>query len=80
MKYFIKDESTYAEDSKGEVSMLANFNAEIIKETRFDDGKTKNTVLTVKGKNKTEVFDEVEVPAEKFPSMGWVLPDRKSVV
>ena len=54
--------------------ILANFVARIVKETRYHDANEVQSMLTITGENATTKFEPVKLPAEKFPSMSWVMP------
>lgn len=61
-------------NSKGEEIFLANFTAKITEETRYVDGKAHTTTFKIKGRSRGKELPEVDVPAEKFQSLSWVLP------
>jgi hypothetical protein len=83
MNYIYENNRTFREDEKGNRELLANFIAHITKETRYVDGRTTQTVLTIEAtkphtdKDATEPIKlpPVEVLAEDFPTLGWVLPN-----
>ena len=52
--------------------LLANFHAEIIKETVILDGQTERVIFTIKGGNGKRKFKQIDVPAEKFQSLSWI--------
>lgn len=76
--------TTCKEDEDGQLTTLANFTAEIIKETRMIDGITNNTILTIKGEQiggrpingvtpKPIELPEVAINADEFGNFNWVL-------
>ncbi len=69
-----EDERTYKFDKDGERVMIANFNAKITKETHYFDEAGGHTVLTIEGRNKERKFPPIEVNAEKFAGLQWVIP------
>jgi hypothetical protein len=57
------------------VVSLCNFDAKIVEQVVHDDGAEKKIVLAVEGKLAGgRALPRVEVPAERFASMDWVLP------
>lgn len=74
MGYVMEKGITEKVDKEGEHVFLANFEARITKETRYEDGKTTVTVLEIMANQKEKKFAPIEVNAEKFASMAWVLP------
>lgn len=62
-------------DKDGEHTILANFVAKIDKETRYNDGKTQKTVLTISGENANGPLPPIEIEADKFPALSWVMPN-----
>lgn len=85
MLYTERDYSTYATDDKGETELLANFVAKITEQTKYVDGRSSQTMLTIKGyqKNPDESPDNdpapIELPActidaADFAGMTWVVP------
>lgn len=72
---------TFKVDSDGERTLLCNFIAQIISETRYIDGVTQETYLDIIGQtanpedpdNPIE-WEKVEVPALTFASLSWVMP------
>lgn len=78
--YDEEDNRTYKVDDEGERSMIANFTARIIKETRLIDGQNTETFLTIEGwafnpanKQKPHKLEPVEVAAGNFSAMGWIM-------
>ena len=61
-------------NSKGEEIFLANFTAKITEETRYVDGKAHTTTFKITGRSRGKNLPEVDVAADKFPSLAWVLP------
>lgn len=61
-------------NAKGDEHLLANFTATIIEETKFVDGAMDSTSLKIAGKHKGKKLPTVDIPADKFPSLAWVLP------
>lgn len=52
---------------------LCNFTAKITRENVYDDGAEKQTVFNIAGfMPNGEPLPEIEVPAEKYPSMNWI--------
>lgn len=83
-KYEVIDHQTYALTGEGERELLANFSAAITQETRFVDGRSTETVLTINGgqleppdeetgEREYTPFPPAEVPSANFPAMTWVL-------
>ena len=74
MNYEVKDGCTIKRTGErdGDVEMLANFTAKIVKETIIIDGMNEKTVFTIEGEGRKRKFKTIEVPAEKFPSLAWV--------
>lgn len=71
---------TYKLDDEGVRILLANFTAQITKETRFVDGMTQETSLTIEGETKSNgpegkviKLPPVEVASNQFPGMQWVM-------
>jgi hypothetical protein len=76
--YEILDDKTFRVDDKGERTMLANFSAKIVEETRYIDGRSSHTVLRIGGAIKNKDGDTVELPitdveASDFPGLQWVM-------
>ncbi len=71
--YEFSDEGVVYNDVKGDPVHLSNFTADIIEEIRFVDGISQQTTLVITGKMKDAVLDRIEVPADKFASLAWVL-------
>lgn len=61
-----------AED--GTRTVMANFTAKIERETRYKDDHDTRTVLTITGRQEGEPLHEINIEAEKFPSLAWVVP------
>lgn len=61
------------ETADGQVSIpLANFAAEIVEQTVYDDGAEKRTVFAIEGSLATgRPLPRIEVSAEEFPRMNW---------
>lgn len=74
MGYFMEKGVTEKTDKEGERVFLANFEARITKETRYEDERSTITILEIQAKQNNKEFLPIEVNAEKFASMGWVLP------
>lgn len=77
MTYYETDEhdttAKIAED--GTRTVMANFTAKIERETRYKDDNETRTVLTVSGKQSGEDLHEINIEAEKFPGLSWVVPN-----
>lgn len=80
MHYDIENNRTYSINDEGERELLANFEAEIVTETRYLDGNDVQTYLTLKGlmpgpKPKAPPIDlpETQIPAGNLAGMAWVL-------
>lgn len=71
---FPENGTTCKIDDKGERTILANFQATIDKETRYRDEGDTNTILTISGHHGQEKLPTVDVNADKFPSLAWVVP------
>jgi hypothetical protein len=78
--YQIEGNRTYALNDEGERTLVANFTAEIIKETLLMDGQETKTTLTISGrlpdpeeKDKIIALPELDVDADQFPTMSWVM-------
>jgi len=65
---------TYKVDDRGERTQLANFIAEITHETRYLDGRTTETILTIVGKQEDTDLPPIEVTAEQFATLTWIMP------
>lgn len=61
-------------EEDGTRKMMANFVAKIDRETRYKDDRETRTVLTITGRQEGEPLDEIQVEAEKFPGLSWVVP------
>jgi hypothetical protein len=81
--YTYEDGRTYKVGDDGERSLLANFTAQITQETRYLDGQTTETQLTIVGQqiNHEEGKDPeilklapVTIRAEDFAGMAWAMP------
>lgn len=59
----------------GTRTVMANFTAKIDRETRYKDDHETRTVLTITGRQDGEVLNEINVEAEKFPGLSWVVPN-----
>lgn len=68
------DHRTVKKDKDGSEAELANFEAEIREETRYKDGQSTKTILTITGRDNEEEFPKLEIEAEKFAGLGWVMP------
>lgn len=82
MQYEDRDNKSYRIDEEGNVEMMANFTAEITAEVRYVDGLNTRAVLTVEGlmppkdeKDEPVKLPPVEVDAEAFQALGWVMPN-----
>lgn len=53
---------------------IANFIAEITKETRYIDGRSHVSMLTIRGRRNGRELPELTIPASEFPGMSWILP------
>jgi hypothetical protein len=62
-------------EDDGTRKIMANFNAKIDKETRYKDDKETRTVLAISGRQNGETLEEVQIEAEKFPGLSWVVPN-----
>lgn len=58
----------------GTRTLMANFTAKILKETRYKDENEMRTVLTIAGHQDGEKLHEINVEAEKFAGLSWVVP------
>lgn len=72
-KYLEQGTCTLKENDEGERTQLANFTARIIRETRIMDGINTETLLSITGKSTNGTLPEVEILAEQFPGMTWVM-------
>ena len=79
-KYDYEGHKSFKITEEGERLLLANFIAEITKETRLVDGLTTETTLSIRGLmpgrepgDKPIELPLVEVPASTFPGMTWVM-------
>lgn len=80
MKYEATGYKSWRDDD-GDVELMANFVATIAKETRFVDGLTNKSVLTLTGEMPDPENEDgdpiqlppVEVDADAFASMSWVM-------
>jgi len=59
-------------EGANDIQVLANFTAEIIKQTTIVDGMNETVQLTIKGKAKKGKLKTIVIDAKKFQSMGWV--------
>lgn len=85
MTYKVTHHQTFRLDDEGVEEQMANFAAEIIRETHFVDGATRQTTITIRGTqpNPDKPNDddnpvrlpEIEIDAENFPNLGWVMPN-----
>lgn len=79
MPYEVTDHRTYKINDDGERSLLANFAAKIVKETRYLDGRTVDSYLDIIGSQQapdgkgTVALPKTTVRSTEFASMGWVL-------
>lgn len=71
--YEENDHGTWKLDDEGQRIQICNFTARIIRETRLIDGVNTETTLTIEGNLKDVKLPEVEVPANSFPGMNWVM-------
>lgn len=69
-----QEDGRTTKDAKDGEELLANFEATITKETKYVDAHNTSTILTIEGNNSQENFSPVEVNAEKFASLSWVMP------
>jgi hypothetical protein len=67
------DHSTFYVNEENEHELLANFTARITEEIRETDGVISRTTLRMDGRTKTTVFEAIEITADEFPSMAWVM-------
>ena len=67
------DGSSYYVNNEQEHELIANFTARIVEEIRETDGVQSRTTLVLEGKSKASTFERVEITADEFPSMGWVM-------
>lgn len=81
MSYEEKNYASYRVDDKYGMEPMANFVAEITKEVRYVDGMNTQTTFTItglmaplEGEEEPVELPPVEVSAEAFPSMKWVVP------
>lgn len=71
----------YRVNEEGERELMANFEAEILEETRYVDGMNTDTVLRIGGKQQENPdadpfkLPTIEVSAESYASMNWVMPN-----
>lgn len=73
-RYILENDETKKEKEDGEIQLLANFTAKITEEKRYDDGRAKETVLTLVGRCKGKPLPPLEITASDFATMSWVLP------
>lgn len=74
MMYEEKDGKIWKSTKDGDIP-LTNFLAEIIAETKYVDGKSSETFLTLIGKNCDDCeFPPVTITARDFVTMSWVTP------
>lgn len=87
MGYETNNHSMYRIEDDGTRTIMANFAAEITKETRFVDGIKTDSVLTIEGTQRREdnngIVDldkepehlpAIEISAESFAGLTWVTP------
>lgn len=79
--YYTENGSTFRTNDDGPERMC-NFTAEIIEEVRFVDGISSNSVLKISGERnsggeseKLEKLPTIEVSADQFMSMNWIMPN-----
>lgn len=72
MQYEHTDEHHTVKRGNDGLLYLANFKAEITKQTKIVDGLNERIILTVEGTNKNGKLRPVEIEAKKFASMSWV--------
>lgn len=84
MNYEIVDFKSYRETDKGDKELMANFTAFITRETRYTDGQSSKTTLTVAGempnpdpdkKDEPVQLPPVEVSTDDFGTFSWVMPN-----
>jgi hypothetical protein len=78
MGYEVCEHRTYKINDEGERAMLANFEANITKETRYLDGTTVDSFLEITGKQRGPNKQTIDLPpvtvkSDNFASMSWVL-------
>lgn len=73
MYEFTEDDRCEYIDAKGDVVHLSNFTASITEEIRYVDGLSHQTTLVINGRHRGKALGEIQVPADKFPSLAWVL-------
>lgn len=85
MRYEIERHMSFRITSDGDRELMANFEAEILEEIHITDGLTEQVRLRLAGRQPKPDTDaeseedvislpEVEIDAEHFSSMNWVLP------
>lgn len=62
-------------EEDGTRKLMANFTAKIERETRYKDEHNTRTVLTISGSSGGEALPQIQVEAEKFPGLTWVVPN-----
>lgn len=85
MQYVIERFRSFRQDDDGNLELMANFVANIIRETKFIDGLTTRTLLLIEGEMPAQddpdhklpavKLQPIEVEAEAFASMNWVMPN-----
>lgn len=72
MLYEMSDGVTSYEDEKQNMIQIANFEAKIIEELRYIDGKKQTRYYVIEGKKEKEKLDPVIVESEDFANMKWI--------
>jgi len=86
MEYLEVKGQSYRTDDEGLTEQMANFCAWITKETRIVDGLNTQSRLKIEGYQPKSfedtsitpelvAFPEIEISAEEFPSLAWVMPN-----
>lgn len=78
MNYEMTDAGTFLIEDDGSRRQLSNFQAQILEETHFVDGRTTECIFLIAGKRVVEEntidLPKTSVPAPAFATLGWVMP------
>lgn len=80
--YLCRKKKIKIKDGEGEIEIpLCNFTARIIEENVVDDGQESQNLFLVEGKLYDKIpLKRIEIPADKFPGMTWLLSEWGSKV